>query len=437
MPEMMLLALFLALSVNSKAQEKWSLSRCIVHALENNIDLTIGYNDLENSKINLRESKIALYPDLNLGSNVDYNLGRAIDGDNTVTFDPTLTNYYWVSSNFTIFQGMVKQNSIKYQNYLLQAKSEEIEIKKNQLITQILSSYYTVLYSKGLSDVAVSQLELSTRQYERMVRMVEVGKESPVTAEDLKSQMAEDQLSLTKAQNHLNKTLLELKQLLRLNATQPFEIEPFDSTAINNRSTYKTDELFAKATEVLPQLKQQALLLKLGEKDLSVARGQAYPSLNLIAGYSTAFYSNSELNYVKQLENNQNQWVGLSLRIPVFNRGEVSANIKRKKLALSSQQQQYEKQKEALYSEIWTAVDELESAEKEYESSQQLFQFSELNLKNMTKKLEKGLANTTEFQSAKQRMISAQANLLKAHMIYLMRTHLLEFYATGTWNHLE
>ena len=77
------------------------------------------------------------------------------------------------------------------------------------------------------------------------------------------------------------------------------------------------------------------------------------------------------------------------------------------------------------------------SADNEYQSAIELYGFSELSLKNATTKLEKGLANTTEYELAKQRFIDAKASLLKAKIVYYMRMQMLQFYETGNWNHIK
>lgn len=432
-----ILGLFLLSSSQLWSQEVWEIRTCIDYALENNLDLNMKYNEIHTQEVSVRESKANIFPDLNIGSNLDLNFGRNIDGnDNSVTYDPTLTNNYWVNSTFTIFQGMVKQNNIRFNKFLLQATEQAVEVEKNQLIFNILTNYYTVLYSQGLRDVAESQVELSKMQFDRMQRLVEVGKESPITVQDLESQWAADKLSLTRAQNQTNKAVLELKQLLRLGFQQPFKIDSSSTDQMILQAENNVDSLFHIAKDILPQLKQQAYLLNASEKSLAMAKGGIYPSLNLNAGYSTGFFDGDDLEYVKQLENNQNQWVAMSLRIPVFNHAYTSSNIKRKRIALSDQKLQFEKQKEALYIEIWNALEDLKSAEKEYESSQELYDFSELSLQNVTKRLEKGLANTTEFETAKQRFTSAQATLLKSKLVYVMRHQMLTFYQTANWNHL-
>jgi len=431
------IGLLLFSNSQSWSQEVWKISTCIDYALENNLDLNIKYNEIQSQEVSLRESKANIFPDLNLGSNLDVNFGRNIDGnDNTVTYDPTLTNSYWVTSSFTLFQGLTKKNNVRFNKFLLKATEQGVEVEKNKLIFNILTLYYTVLYSQGLRDVAESQVELSKMQFERMQKLVEVGKESPITAQDLESQWAADKLSLTRAQNQLNKAILELKQMLRLGAQQSFTVDSTATDQMQLQAENNVDALFETAKEILPQLKQQAFLLDASERTLAAAKGGIYPSLSLQAGYSTGFYDGDNLKFGKQLENNQNQWVSMSLRFPIFNHAYANSRIKRKRIALNDQKLQYEKQQEALYIEIWNALEDLKSADKEFESSQELESFSELSLKNVTKRLEKGLANTTEFETAKQRYISAKAILLKSKLVYVMRHQMLTYYQTANWNHL-
>ena len=429
--------IFLVASMPASAQKTWSLTKCIDHAVNNNIDLSITRNNVETQQINLQESKAALFPDLNLGSQVNMNFGRNIDPNtNDVTFNQTMQNYYWVNSSVDIFRGLVKTNTIRFNSYLLAANREGALFAKNQLIFKILSSYYTVLYSSGLVDVARNQVSLSEKQIQRMEKFVEVGRESILTVQELESQHASDKLSLTRAENLYNKTLLELKQLLRLDAGTPFEIDTIARLPISPEPVPDVDSLYHEAVNTLPQIRQQQLLYQASVKDLAVAKGFISPRIFVTGGYSTNFFDGAEMTFSKQLENNQNQWVNMGISIPVFNNAMVHSKIKRKRIAVSNQQLKLEKERETLYTEIWKAVDALRSAENEYRLAVELNRFSKLSLKNMATKMEKGLAGTTDYDVAKQRYTSAQATLLKAKLIYIMRKQMLKFYRKGNWKHL-
>jgi len=423
---------------SAKAQQVWSISKCIDYAVLNNIQLNHDYNQIKLNEVNLLESKAKLLPDVNLGSVVDFNYGRNIDGNtNAITYDQTLTNSYWVNSSVNIFQGLVKYNTIRFNNFLLSATREKAVLEKNMLIIKILTSYNMVRYGKGLSDVAQSQVNLSRMQFERMQKLVDVGQESPITVQELKSQWAADKLSLTRAQNYLNKTVLELKQLLRLNASQSFSIDTSYAIVLVDSKVPDVDSLFKTAVELLPQIKQSKYLLNASEKEFAMAKGGISPRIYVSGGFNTGYFDGDTLGFNTQINNNQNQWVNMGITIPIFNGASVYSRIKRKKIAVFDSELNLQKQREDLYTEIWNAINDLQSAESEYQSSIELYGFSKLTLQNVTKKMEKGLAGPTDFEAAKQRFVNAEATLLKSKLIYIMRRQMLEFYRTGNWGHLR
>lgn len=434
-------ALFLGLiafnSFSAKAQETWSLEKCINYALANNIDLIISNNNTEKQKITVLESKARLLPTLNLGSRVDYSFGRNIDFFNVITYEQTMVNNYGVSTSVDLFRGFTKLNTISFNRYLLSANKEEANYIKNKLVFDILTAYSTVLYSTGLREVAQSQIELSESQYKRMQKMVDIGRESPITVQELKSQWATDKFSLTLAENNFNKTLLQLKQLLKLDATQSFEIEDLGLNSTISSTQQNIDSLFRSAVNVLPEIKQQEFLFKASVKELAIAKGGLSPRIYMSAGLYTNYFDGDSKVFSEQIDNNQSQAVGMGITIPIFNNASTYSNIKRKRIMVKDRELLLQKQKDILYSEIWNAVDELQSANNEYQSAVELYGFSELALENATKKMEKGLASPTDYEVAKQRFTLAKASLLKAKLVYFMRKQMLKFYQSGNWNHIR
>ena len=436
---MFLIVFFIHLQFSSvKSQETWDLAKCVDYAIENNIDLNIKRNQVVKQEINLFQSKANLFPDLNLGSGVNVNYGRNIDGNtNEITYNQTISNNFWISSSIDIFQGLVKQNTIGFNKFLLSANKEESEIIKNRLIFNVITSYYISLYSVSLEDVAMSQVDLSEKQYKRMQKLVDVGKESPLTVQDLKSQWVADKLNFTKAENQKSKKILELKQLLRLDANSVFSIDTLNKTNLIITKLPIIDNLFNTAITFLPEIKQQEFLLNASEKDLLVSKGKISPSLYLSAGMGSNYFDGDDLTYVSQIKNNQNQQIRLGLVIPIFNGASTYSSIKRKKIAINNQMLEIEKNKEQVYSEIWNVLNNVESAEKEYNSSLELYNSSKLSFQNAVKKLEKGLASTSDFDIAKQRLVAAEVEMLKAKLTYIMYIQILEFYKTGNWKHLN
>ena len=94
------------------------------------------------------------------------------------------------------------------------------------------------------------------------------------------------------------------------------------------------------------------------------------------------------------------------------------------------------KKKEELYAEIQTVINNVKSAKSEFEASSEMYNYSLLTYKSMLMKMENGLANSTDYELAKQRMTSAKVIKLKAKYTYIMYSLFLDFYRNGNFNSL-
>ena len=421
----------------AKAQKLWKLSDCVIYAVENNIDLNINTNNLAKQDINLYQSKANLFPSLNIGSGLNVNYGRNIDGaTNDITYNQTISNNLWLSSSVDLFQGLVKQNTISFNKYMLAANKQENEIVKNKLVFDLITAYYISMYSEGLTNVAKSQVTLSQQQFLRMQKFVDVGKESPISIQDLKSQWVADKLSLTKAENLSREKTLELKQLLRLNTDSEFAIDTSGINAMEMKVIPSLESIYNSAMNIMPEIKQQEFLIKASKKNLAISKGKVSPRLYMSAGLNSYYFDGSAVGYGSQLTDNQNQYINFGLVIPIFNSATVHSDIKRKRIDFDNQKLNSEKQKEQILTQVQKVYNNVKSAESEYNSSLELYKYSKLSFKNVSKKLEKGIASTSDFELAKQRLVTAKVAMLKARLTYLMYYQILEYYQTGNWDHV-
>lgn len=429
------LVFFISLQLHS--QQVWTLTQCIKQGVSNNIRLNISENKLKKQKINLYESKASLFPSINIGSGFNTNFGRNIDGStNTITFDKTLSNTYWINTYIDLFQGFTKINTIKFNKYVMLAVQQETEQEKNKLIFDIITNYYVSVYSLGLEKMAINQVKLSELQYTRMQKMVSVGKESPIVVQDLKCQWMNDQLQLQIAENNSKKQLTKLKELLQLQSVHKFILDTTNQAVLTHKFS-SLRIIYQSALTALPQIKQQQYLLKASQKKLAIAKGKVLPNLYLLAGMNSYYFDKNKMSFQNQIDNNQNQFISFGLQIPVFNGAKVHSDIKRRKIELNDQILQIENQKERLFAQIQEVYTNVQAAKSEYKSTIELYKFNQLSLKNVKKKLEKGLASTTDFEVVKQRLFKAQVTMIKAKFSYVMYAQILQFYQTGNWNHLK
>ena len=189
----LILTLFIILCFQDLAAQvkKWTLEDCVNYAVANNIGLQRQKLLTQSKEADLLASRMNLLPNLNVGSNLQLANGRSIDQSNAIAFNKNLTNTLGLSSNIVLFNGFTEINSIAANKFMLKAGLESEKIAKNTLIADIMGQYYQVLYAKGLEDASKMQLDLSEKQFFRITKMVETGKEALAKQYEIESQVSE------------------------------------------------------------------------------------------------------------------------------------------------------------------------------------------------------------------------------------------------------
>ena len=130
----------------------------------------------------------------------------------------------------------------------------------------------------------------------------------------------------------------------------------------------------------------------------------------------------------KQMKNNFNQGIGLSLSIPIFNRFQTRNNIRAARVEHLSQQLSMENTKKALYNEVQQVYLNTVSAKARYTSSLVARDSSEEAFRLTKAKYENGKASITEFNEAKNDMLKSESDLSRAKYEYIYQMALIDFY---------
>lgn len=437
---LLIFILLLLTGVSGYSQVLWTLDDCIRYAEENNIALKRQSLVTEQRKSDLLANRATVLPNLNLQSQGRMNFGRSVDPvTNTITFNKNMNNFYSLSTNVGLFNGFATVNRISAARYLYYMGQEQEEQLNDLLSLDIVNAFYNVLLAKGVVKTAIEQLEVSKKQMRNMEVLVETGAESRTTLLEVQSQVSYDKLLLTQARNNAIITIEDLKLLLQLKPGTDFDIkEDMHLMLVDIGSTVKVDSLYTSSKNVLPRIKlleYQALARK---KELAATKGEATPSLGMFAGWQTGYYDAmmpgiDPVPFTEQIKNNNNQFVGLSLNIPIFNRWLNQNNIKRAKINLNDANLQLEQEYNLLYQEVNAACIAYVSVKDEYLSANDNLEFNKLSFEAVNKKFTTGLANATEFAESKRQLFSAEIDLLRTRLQYNLKTITINFYRTGKW----
>ena len=415
------------------AQQQWSLRQCIDYAVEHNIQVKQQEVSRMQRELDVNTAKNSRLPDLSASASESFSFGRGLTAQNTYSNTNTSSTSFNLSSSVPLFTGYRIPRTLEMQKLNLEAATADLEKAKNDIRMQVAQAYVQILYNLELCEVANRQIEIDSMHVHRLTEMMKNGKASGTEVAQQEASLAQSRLTATQADNDYRLSLLSLTQLLELPSPEGFTISREVNQELWNEihSLPSPDVIYQEALIIKPEIQAEQSRLASSAKNIDIAKSAKLPSLSLQGGLGTNYYKTSGIpgdKFFKQLNNNFSQFLGLSLNVPIFNRFETRNNIKNAQLSQYNQQLQLDNVKKNLYKEIQQAYYNAVTSEAKYQSSVQAKRSQEEAFRLMSAKYEYGKANITEFNEAKNNLMKAESDLVRAKYEYLYQNALIEFY---------
>lgn len=467
-----LFILLLSVTTFSKASTEalqiWSLQDCIDYAMEHNIDIRLQLLNEEEADYSMKQSQYNFLPDLNANLSHGYSFGRSVDPfTNEFSTERIMRQNAYASSSVVLFSGFQNMNNMRQNLLMNTAARYDTESLQNEVILTIASAYMQILYSEDYVETTTQQLEILKQQLERTRALFEGGNVPRGNVLEMEARVAEEELNLITAENNLRMAYLELIQLLDLDPSHEFLVERPDSDVEDQWVTQNPEDIFEKALQVQPSVKAAETRKKMAAKQIKLERGRLFPTLALNAdlstGYSEAsmhFDERKELGpvqigylpdntpvltdgfedvftrkpYQEQMRDNFSQYVGLSLRIPIFNRREVRTRIQYARVDLERSRKQSERTRNNLNKAIQQAhADALAAFQKYQATTKSLDAFREA-FHYTSQRFDLGMVSTVEYNESQARLASAQTDALQAKYDFIFKMKIMEFYMGEGFN---
>ena len=418
-------------SSTASAQEKWSLSQCINYAIEHNISIKQEEINVKNQEVALSTSQNSRLPNLQASASENLGFGRGLTIDNTYANRNTQSTSFSLGTDVPVFTGGQISNQIKQNKLNLQAAICNLDRAKENVSIQVASCYLEAVYQKDLIAVAERQCELSQAQARRIEILFQNGKVSETELAEARSHVAADELALTQQKNSAMLAQLNLTQLLELPTPEDVDIQQPEQNDPAAVILPAPDLIYSEALGIKPQIQAGKLSVQSAEKGVKIAQAGYYPTIHFSGGMGSNYYKTSGFeaaSFGKQMEDNFNQYLGLSLSIPIFNRFATRNAVRQARLQVTNQQLQLEETQKTLYKEIQQAYYTALAAQKQCQSSDAALAASQTAFNLMQKKYENGKATATEYQESKINLQKAEATALQARYTFFFRHKILNFY---------
>lgn len=424
--------------------QNWTLEQCLNHATENNLSIKQAHLNAELSKKSLIQSKFNLLPTINGSASQGYNFGRNIDPvTNQITIDRVKNNNFGLTSSITLFNGFQNLNNIKKSNFEYLASKYDAEKVANDILVNIVTAYLQLLYYEELVIVSQYQVNVSNIQVQRFSKMVEVGSLPKGDLLNAESQMTQEELQLVNYISQRDLALLNIKQLLDLKVTDPFQVVDPNLDPEEIYIPLNIEDVVLMASENLPQIKSATARVNSAKKSLSIAQGTRSPRFIMSGNFSTAFSDASKMYggldslsspiyldypFKDQLEDNVSKYVSFSLSIPLFNGWQTNTNISKAKINILQAQYNYQETSNQLRKTIEQAQNDALSAHKKYLASKKSMEAQQEAFQYIKDKFEVQLIDTYVFNDAKNKLFKTEADLLQSKYDYIFKTKILDFY---------
>jgi outer membrane protein len=422
-------------STAAQAQEVITIKQAVDRMLQNNLNIKQSALDVATADVNLIQSRAALFPTLNGSVSENLSFGRSLDQTTFQIANQTLavTNGQ-VGTSVDLFGGLVKVNQIRQNKILLEAGKSALERTRNDLVLQVVTSYFQVVYNEDLLKASREQLVVAQQTLERENALMDAGNKTMADISQAKAQVATAELNVTNAQNQLTISYLTLSQLMEMRAdnTNYSVVAPTIEDINYAQKSYNVNEVFNQALNLYPNIKQAQLNREAAEVGVKVAKGYLYPTISLNAGlgssYSYIFDNDNNQPFSDQINQRFNQYVGLSLQIPIFNGLTAKSNVKRAKIQYQGYINQEQLEKNNLNKIIAQAVADLRAADARYGSTEKTFNAQKDAFMVIEERYNVGLVNSLDYNTARTNRNRAEIDFIQAKYDLLFRSKVIDFY---------
>lgn len=432
----LIVAWILLLPASMTGQLTWSLNECIAYAMEHNPTAERYAIQEQLATEEYNQSRRDLLPYIGAGTNAGMSFGRSVDPNtNLITNTEFFNNSYYLSSSLDLFRGWILQNQVRYRKLTRQIREFDRQRHLDDLAFSIMNDFFDIIYFRELVEIAGEQVRLSELSLRKAEKMSEAGLKARTDLLEVSAWLEQEKLYQIQAENRLATAILSLRQKMNLPTGEPFEPGQLDLTsAVFSFIPDKTANIFEQFSAFSPGLLSAMTSLESGNHHIAIARGRYFPSLVLNASANTGFFETNRdihgktIPFRTQASNNLNQFMGISLQIPVFSRGGIRSDVRKAKLYKEESETRLEQVRQEVWFEIQNNSQELESLSREMEQIKRRLEADAMAYQAAEKKFDQGLLSTVEYFTAKNRLATTKSQSTQVRLKWEVKKRMNDFF---------
>lgn len=426
------------LSVSAQEVRKWTLDDCIDYALEKNIQLRQDKISFEESVVDVKSARAALFPSLSFstGHNVAnrpyQEQSNMVSGTEIISSDSktTYNGNYGLSAQWTLWNGNKRLNTLKQRKTSQQIAGLAVAETANSLQEQIAQLFIQILYADESVAINRNTLQVSQATYDRGRELFKEGSISKADLAQLEAQVSSDKYQLVTAESSLRDYKLQLKQLLELDGTEEMDLV---LPALPDEEVLQPlpghEDIYQQALASRPEIQSGKLSIDHAKLDIAVAKAGHLPTISLNASTNSMTNSASDNTWGKQMKYGWNNMIGVSISVPIFDNRQTKSAVQKARLQYDSSLLDLTNKQKELYKNIETLWLDATNAQQQYAAAESKLKSSQTSFEMVSEQFNLGMKNTVELLTEKNNLLSAQQQRIQAKYMAILNRTLLNFYA--------
>lgn len=422
---------FLTVVVFAQTREL-SLEESISIALEGNIEVKKGKNNLKEAKYNAFTSYVELFPTVELFSNAFGSKGNTFD---ELTGQLRTTSGDFVNASLTatwdILQVLRKHSTVKFAKNNKTNVSLGLENTKDETALNVVQAYLEVLQSIDQGLILEEFMKTQSENLEQVGEMVKLG--SMAGQDNLFQQAELSRLSsaVVENENIINQRKNRLRLLLGIDMSVPLELKNLilPENQLRSFSQSSIDSLYEVAITKRNDVNSRKYEVASLKSQLQLRRADYYPNINLFFRYGSGYSSFQDVSFNDQFfTNNKFEAYGVEVLIPILNGNKFRNETFKSKMAYENSKLDLKQYKNTVYAQISDGQYTISKGIEEVVHRKDRAKFTEQNYQMSREKYFLQASSSQELSIAYRDYVEAKLLLNQAKYKLLYNMYEMKYY---------
>lgn len=403
---------------NDTLSLRFTLEECLEYAFSNSYDRQSMELSNKSQQLSYEQSKEQRLP------SVSASLSEGFSNNSSGS---AFSGSVGINAGMPIYQGGQINATIQQEQLSCEQSALEIQRYDDNLSIQILQSFLTILGNQELLNYQKSVLNSSREAMKQGQRKYEVGSILESDYLLLAAQYASDTNNIVDTEMEIENNLINLKVLLSMDPMTELEIVSPDTAIINSLSSFPSlEESVSQSLEYSPNLKISNYDIEIAKQSLRIAKSNYYPTINLSAGVNTGHHNYNDLG--KQFAEQLSEQIGVSVSIPIYNRGSSKLRVKQSEIALEQTQLSYEQNVLSVRQNIVQEYQNMISSYNKYNVSKQTKDAYLKSFEAYNVQFQYGSITAVELLQQQNSYLNALNNYIQNKYSFILQRKILDVY---------